>query len=211
MTFGFRRILAAALMVAGAANAALACQGSKVLFEDKFDSADPTWGPETDKFKITGGQAVVRPSAGEYYWSWNTGFLFEDADICYSATMLDKPSDPSLSYGGVMFWVADNENFYAFITASNGYFKVGRRLSGNWVTDPIGWTVSPSLKQGPGQANTVRVKLEGNQVTAEINGTKAVTFKAQPPDRPSAIGILSGSGPEPGSWAFSGLKVTGVK
>jgi hypothetical protein len=211
MTFGFGRILVAALMLAGVANTALACQGSKVLFEDKFDSADPTWGPESDKFKIGGGQAVVRPPGGLYFWSWNTGFLFEDADICYSSTMLDKPTDPTLSYGGLMFWVADNENFYTFITASNGYFKVGRRLSGNWVTDPIGWTVSPSLKQGPGQANTVRVKLEGNQVTAEINGTKAVTFKAQPPDRPSAIGILSGSGPEPGSWAFSGLKVTNVK
>jgi hypothetical protein len=211
MTRGFGRILVAALMVVGAANAALACQGSKVLFEDKFDTADPTWGPESDKFKISGGQAVVRPPGGQYFWAWNTGSLFDDADACYSATMLDKASDPTLSYGGLMFWVADNDNFYTFITASNGYFKVGRYVSGNWVTDPIGWTVSPALKQGPNVTNSVRVKFEGSQVTAEINGTKVISFKAQPPGKPSAIGFIAGSGPQPDGWAFSAFKVTTVK
>ena len=104
---------------------------------------------------------MVRPPGGQYFWAWNTGFLFDDADVCYSATMLDKTSDPTLSYGGLMFWVADNDNFYTFITASNGYFKVGRYVSGNWVTDPIGWTVSPALKQGPNVTNSVRLKFEG--------------------------------------------------
>jgi hypothetical protein len=211
MTFGFGRLLAAALMLAGATNTVLACQGSKVLFEDRFESADPTWGPESEKFKISAGQAVLRPPGGQYFWAWNTGFLFEDADVCYSVTMLDKASDPTLSYGGLMFWVADNDNFYAFITASNGYFKVGRFVSGDWVTDPIGWTTASALKQGPGQTNSVRVKFEGTQVTAEINGTQVVSFKAQAPAKPSAIGLIAGSGPQSDGWAFSGLKVTGVK
>jgi hypothetical protein len=211
MTRSFARVVIAGLALAIGCSAADACQGSKVLFEDKFTTADPTWGPQSDKFKIAGGKAIMTAPLNNDYWAWNTGFVFEDADICYTVTLVDKVSDPTKTYAGLMFWVADNQNFYVFLTSPNGSFKVSRRVAGQWVNDPIAWTPADALKQGPNQPNAVRVKLEGNTVTAEINGKQVISFHAQPPSRASAIGLQTLSGPAPDAYAFSDLKVTSLK
>ncbi len=211
MTSGLGRIIIAQFLLAIAATSAAACQGAKLLFEDKFTSADPTWGPQSDQFKIADGKAVVQPPGGSSFSVWNLGYVFGDADICYDVTLLHQASDPTLTFGGLMFWVADNQNYYAFETTSNGYFKVARYVGGKWATDPIGWTTSPALKQGANATNSVHVKLVGNSVTAEINGQPATSFHAQPPDKPSAVGLIAVSGSARDPWAFSHLNVMSAR
>ena len=54
-----RNYLAAGLagvLAALSLNAAQACEGSKVLFEDKFVSLDPAWSPVDDHAAIAGGK-----------------------------------------------------------------------------------------------------------------------------------------------------------
>ena len=149
MTRSIARIVIAGLALAIGCGAADACQGSKVLFEDKFTSADPTWGPQSDKFKIADGKAIMSAPPNEAYWSWNSGFVFDDADICYTISLIGKVSDPTKTYGGLMFWVADNQDFYVFATSPNGYFKVSREVSGQWVNDPIAWTTTDAISKAP--------------------------------------------------------------
>ena len=206
------RVFAFIALFALSSEAALACSGDKVLFEEKFDTADPAWGAQSDMFKVGSGKATIRAAKGTGQFYWNRAFVFDNIDVCYTTTLTDKTADPTNSFGGLMFWVIDNQNFYVLNTASNGNYQIGRRVDGQWIADPIPWTVTDTLKQGANQANKIRLKLDGQQITIEINDKKAVQFRAQAPTRPSSIGFFAqSSGNSVDPWAFSDLKITNIK
>ncbi|MGE0055329.1 MAG: hypothetical protein AB7S74_14070 [Hyphomicrobium sp.] len=210
----FVRVVAVAMVFTFPLHSAEACNGDKVLFEEKFEFADPAWGwnSQSEVFKIGDGKAIIRATQNTTAWASNAAFLFDNVDICYTSILTEQTSDPTNSFSGLMFWFVDNENFFALYTASNGYFKVARRIAGQWAADPIKWTTTDVLKQGPNQANKVRVRLEDQTITVEINDKQVIKFRGQAPGRPTSIGFLASSAPSSvDSWAFSDLKVTNIK
>jgi hypothetical protein len=208
-------ILAASLTLAlcGLAGQAAACMGEKVLFQETFSAPDPVvWGSFPAHFEMKDGKVTVRPPAQSETFQFESGFAFEDADICLTVTLLET-TDPSNSFGGLLFWVKDKANFYVLNVASIGYYQVRRKLAGQWaVPDLIGWTETKAVKQGPNQPNTLRVTLKGQSVAIAINNNDVTRFRAQPPEAPSFVGLYAASAAaKPDAWQFSNLKVTNVK
>jgi len=74
---------------------------------------------------------------------------------------------------------------------------------------PVPWCENTVIKKSVGQTSQLRVMTKGNQATVYINDTEVVTFKGQPPQGGSLIGV-KGDSPEKSQavWEFSDLKVT---
>ncbi len=209
-----RTIIVAALLAVtqwGLASQAAACGGDKILFQENFKTRDPIWGKPTTRVQIKDGKAIITPAPNMSQWQLETGFAFEDADICATVTLLET-ADPTRGAGGLIFWAQDNSNYYVLNIASNGYYQVNRFMSGRWAPDVIAWTESDAIKKGPNQPNVLRVTLTGQTVAVHINGKEVTRFRAQPPDGPSVTGIFAASAPEKSDmWQFTDLKVTDVK
>lgn len=211
MRYSIIRLIAASAACFALAQGAQACNGDQILFEDKFEFADPGWGTTGDQFKIENGKLLLRAPQNAGTWVVNKAFVFDSADICYTVVLSDTSSDPTASYGGLVFWMTDIQTFFALATSSNGYFKVSRRISNQWAADPIGWTKTDTLKEGPNAANKVRVRLDGQLITVEINDQKVTQFRAQKPSQPTPIGFMGFSpASSADGWTFSDLKVTNV-
>lgn len=205
-----RSLLAACGLVFLVSTPSLACNGDKVLFQEDFTVADATWGEMNQNFEIKDGKAVLRPSVQRVMWRYSGGFLFEDADICATVTLLET-ADPTSTWAGIGFWLSDSQNGYFLNIASNGNFQVRRMTNNNWVANPVGWTKSDALKQGPNQPNRLRLTLKGQSVSIELNGKPVARFRAQSPGQPSMIALTASSGDRQDQWTIEDLKVTNVK
>jgi len=187
-----------------------ACEGDKVLFADDFSAADASWGGENGNFAIKDGSAVIKANSQHGYKTLDNAFLFDDADICVTATALEI-GKPEESAGGLVFWAQDYRNAYFLLLATNGYFKIGRLVNDAWVNPPLDWTASDAIAQGVNKPNTLRLTIKGQALTVAINGKSATTLRAQSPGAPSLIGLYTESGEKVDSWKFNNFKVTNVK
>lgn len=186
--------------------AAAACNGQTVLYEDDFTSADPAWG-DYDGQKIAGGKLTVSPAQYAGYAIQNQTGFFTDFDVCVD--VVQKNSDPTTGYAGILFWGTDYDNFYTFDVATNGYVRVSRKQNTRWLT-PVAWVTVPGVKAGT-DVNQVRVVVVGNQATLFVNGAQAAAFKGQPPQGGGLIGVYAASPKDStGIYDFDNFKVTDV-
>jgi hypothetical protein len=98
------------------------------------------------------------------------------------------------------------------VIAPNGMFTVARKVRGKIVaTAPVGWLQTPALKLGPNEKNTLRVTLEGQNVTVRINDKEIARFRGQAPDVASYIGLVASSAPAAiDTWSMTEFKATDV-
>lgn len=205
-----RLAMVAALVVVG--GPAFACKGNKVLFDEDFQTADAGWGNVDKNFAINNGSGSIIADSDRFYFTFNTAFLFKDADACATVSLGAQSSEADKSYGGLMFWVVDNRTFHVLVTTSDGYFAVLRMVDDSWVTRPVNWTKTDALKTGPNQPNRIRVRAVGQSLRIEINDTKVAEVRAQAPDRATAIGMFGKSAPKSmDPWVFKDLKVTNIQ
>jgi hypothetical protein len=205
---GFIVVTAAMCLYAGGRG--FACEGDKVLFAEGFSAADASWGGESGNFAIKDGAAVIKADSQHGYKALDNAFLFEDADICVTATAVEI-GKPEESAGGLVFWAQDYRNAYFLLLATNGYFKIGRLVNDAWVNPPLDWLQSDAIVQGVNKPNTLRLTIKGQMLNVAINGKPGATLRAQSPGTPALIGLYAESGEKPDTWKFNALKVTDVK
>lgn len=201
-------IIVSVLAFLGAAEGAgAACQGSTILYQDSFDRLQPTWGNESDSFKVLNSQLVLAPTADTDDWRANAANLYDDIDMCVTMTTVTGV-DPAESKAGLVFWYVDTNNFYLFELAPNGKASVWRRQRGKWLSQ-IGWKEAKGANQGDGAVNELRVTTVGSQATFYVNDTKFEELTGSPPDDGQQIGVFAAS-PASGvaSFGFDNLKVT---
>ncbi len=187
------------------------CGTGRVLFEDTFAGHDPMWGTKDAQVKIAGGQAEFDPTPGAPTLRWNRAFVFGDLDACASVELAKPTTDPTASYAGLVFWVQDSRNYYEAVVAPNGYFTVAHIVDGKVVAKrPVGWTKLANVKTGANARNSLRVTIKGPEVQVAINGKPAASFRGEPPQRPSHIGMLAASAASKNgdTWSVTDLKVT---
>lgn len=196
--------VAAMLILAGPA--ALACQGSKILFEDHFADFQPTWGTADEELGVEDGRLVIKPEADLMLWAPNTASLYDDVDLCATVTTIEAV-DPEVSFAGLVFWYLDDDNFYTVQIDANGFASMWRRQRGRWLVQ-VEWEETDLAKPGDGAANDLRVVTDGNAATYYINGQEFKKISGQPPDG-QQIGVIAFS-PEDGvsSYAFADFVVT---
>ncbi len=194
------------------ANAAYACKGPKVQFQDDFREVDQTWGTEQDGDAVTveDGKVKFKADADAGYAVLYGGALFDDADICVTVQMPNNFKQGDTIEAGPLFWAQDHSNYYYFEIDPNGKVALERKVKGKWVT-VLGWRQIPSAKTGPGAKNVLRVTTSGNTITVYLNDTKVASVKGQQPDGGGQIGLRADSEKEKrDTWKFSALKVTDV-
>ena len=196
--------LALALMTGiGAAGAA---EGGKVLFQDNFDTLDPTWGQATNEISVENHQIVLKPEANFSLWVPSNAGIYDDVDLSADFTAV-AAVDADSSYAGLIFWYADDDNFYAFEYDANGKSSVWRRQRGRWLKQ-VSWQPADGAKPNDGAVNTLRVVTIGNQATFYINGSKFSSLKGTPPENGQQIGMIASS-PEKAvaTYAIGNVKV----
>lgn len=173
--------------------AAWACQGTKVLFDDKFAQSDPAWGGDPDHFIAQGGKLEIKLPPTNHWFNQNN--VYGDSDVC-ATVALDSGKEDSVSLG-LAFWGLDDDHYYTFLIAANGNFSVLRKVAAGRFLSPISWRASPAIKKGLGESNEIEVVTKGNRASVFVNGTKVGEITGQPPDTGSLVGLYA-SGPDQG-------------
>jgi hypothetical protein len=179
----------AGLAIALSVNAAEACQGSKVLFEDKFAAAlDPAWG--TDEHASAGGGKLTL-GTGDQGWSQhllNQANTYDDASFC-ATVAFPAIKDLGSAMGGVIFWGTDDDHYWMLVVSPIGQYTVEHKVASGRILQPVRWTENPAVAKGVGQKYDLEVQTKGNQATVFINGTKLGQVSGQPPDGGSMTGV----------------------
>jgi hypothetical protein len=158
--------------------AAAACEGEQIIFEDKFADDAGGW-PLRDTVEVKDGSFVFKLPPDDMQSNLNVTFTVKDADIC-SETVWPGGEQPMLG-AGLLFWGEDNRTYFQFGILNNGKFWIARKQDGKWLGTIAANVDSSAINQGPGAANTLRVKTSGNSVTFYINGTKVRALRGQAP------------------------------
>ncbi len=203
----FPSIAVAAAIWLGGFGTASACQGTAILFQDSFDRLQPTWGEESDSFKVVDSQLEVSPAADSYHWSANSANLYDDIDMCVTMITIGE-GDPVEAKAGLIFWYVDVNNFYVFELAPNGKASVQRRQRGKWLAQ-VDWRDAAGANKGDGAINELRVTTVGSLATFYVNGTQFEELEGSPPENGQQIGLFAASPPGgPARFGFDNLKVT---
>ena len=197
---------ALALWLASAGAAMAVCPGTTVLFQDSFDSLQPTWGEASPALKVEGGQLIVSPEAESDFWRANTAGVYDAIDMCTTLTTVQGGA-PDEAKAGLIFWYVDVNNFYAFELAPNGKASVWRRQRGKWL-EQAGWKEAEGANAGDGATNELRVTTSDKGATLYVNGKQFAELKADPPEKGQQIGVFAASpAAGPARFSFDDLKV----
>jgi hypothetical protein len=194
------------LMLLAASSSVWACKGKKVLFEDNFATLDPAWGTPSANLSAKNGKLILQLGGVTMFSVINQAHRFEDMDACVKVRLAksDNPKTP----GGLIFWARDSNNYYHLLVSGAGTFSVDRKVGVRW--DTVVWLRDEAaVKKDIGEVNHLRVVTKGNQATLYINDKEVVSFKGEPPQGGSSVGIVGESWEESQSvWEFSDLKIT---
>lgn len=200
--------LAMAALLLVMAGRAVACDGSKVIFEDKFEDDAGGWSLK-DTVEVKDGSFVFKLPADDMQSNLNVTFTVKDADICAEAVWPQGGDQPILG-AGLLFWGEDNRTYYQFGILNNGRFWIARKQDGTWTGTIAANVDSPAIKTAPGASNTLRVDAEGNALAFYVNGTKVRELRGQAPSEGWRFG-LSGDNFDKQKEAtvlFTNMKVT---
>lgn len=178
-------LAAASLLAMG--GQAMACEGSEILFEDKFEDDAGGWSHKASD-EVKDGSFVFKLPADDMQSNLNVTFTVQDADICAEALWPQGGDQPILG-AGLLFWGEDNRTYYQFGILNNGRFWIARKRDGTWIGTIAANIDSPAIKTSPGAANTLRVDAKGDTLAFYINGTKVRDLRGQAPSAGWRFGI----------------------
>ena len=189
-------------VMAGLQNA-LACTG-KTLRADNFDNlqgwtSDPA-------MRVERNMLIVTARAAGMAGSLNDLGRYHDFDLCVLAAVVRAANggDPA----GVVFWAADNHNYYFFAVTGIGALTVMQMANGKMKL-LMPWTKNGALKTGAGVWNTLQVTTKGATAHVFVNGTQVGKIDGTPPSNGGMIGLLAEATSQgPAQWAFGRLVVT---
>lgn len=200
-------LAAVVILSAALTGPAIACQGSQVLFEDRFETLSPTWGNADDAFFLEDNQLTIMPGYDEYYSALNTMGTYEDIDLCLNLKAI-KADPEGNSFAGLIFWAIDYDNYYYVVVTAEQSIGVFRRQRGR-VLPQLRWATFDALTPGNGVVNEIRVVTLGNSATIYVNGQEYGTIKGQPPSDGQQIGVRATSPRNDRAvWGFDDIRIT---
>ena len=170
-------VAAALLCCVGFVEPAPACEGTQVVFEDKFTDDAGGWAINQD-VEVKDGSFTFRLPPDAMQSDLNVTYTVDDADICSETVWPDGGS--TFLGAGLLFWGEDNRNYLQFGVLNNGKFWIARRQDGKWYTI-VENVDSSAIKVKPGESNILRVKTSGGVATFFINGEKVRDLRGQAP------------------------------
>ncbi len=138
---------------------ASACEGTEIVFEDKFADDAGGWAINKD-VEVKDGSFTFKLPPDAMQSDLNVTYSVSDADICAEGVWPD--GDASILGAGLLFWAEDNKNYLQFGVLNNGKFWIARRIDGKWHTI-VENVDSSAIKTKPGETNILRVKASRRQ------------------------------------------------
>jgi hypothetical protein len=184
----------------GATAFAANCGTGKVLLQDDFATLSPVWNiAKGDDIKNgpKGMEATV--AKGKSIYGLNQSGLFNDYEVCLTAKAAvkctKKDSCEASGFFGVLFWGADNKNYYSCDAAPAYATSAVFRLQNNKFITPVGWAEVPNggLPKLTQDFVTVSATVKGNHLTCKVNGVVTAEIDGFPPEGGSLFGFEVGS------------------
>ena len=187
---------------------AMACDGSNIIFEDKFEDDAGGWSIK-ETIEVKDGTFVFKLPPDDLQSNLNVTFTVKDADICAEAVWPESRDQPVLG-AALLFWGENNRTYYQFGILNNGRFWISRKQDGAWLGTIAANIPTPAIHTSPGASNTLRVDAKGNSLVFYINGTKVRALRGQSPSGAWRFG-LSGDNfdkTKDSTVLFTNMKVT---
>ena len=187
-----------------AASGPPAC-GGQMLYQDNFQTLDPSWGVADQSAYIQNGALMLAAGPGGTTSRINGKGRYGDFDVCVAAgTPLAQDVAGS---AGLIFWASDPKNFYMLAVSAVGSYAVLRYADGQ-ISDAVPWTSTAALKTGAGIWNQLEVTAVGNTASIAINGRPLIAVQGGPPANGSVIAlIVAAPRQSPTTWAFGQLRI----
>lgn len=177
--------------------------------EEKFAPWDPGWGKPDPNWNVTEGKIRLTPLLNSSALLINQTKGFKDAEVTVDVAM--SKGERMNQLGGLIFWAKGYNDCYAMVVSAEGRFAVGRKLVGRWI-NPVAKTENTAVKTGIGQVNKLRIRTQGNVLTAYINNVQVATLPGEPPQGAGYIGLYGESAETSRNvWDFTNVTVTGVR
>lgn len=175
------------LLLPPMSQAASACEGRTVIFEDNFTDASGGWDTGTH-YSIREGVMRINLAADRGGWGvFNSMFDFRDADACidfhYPANAFELQPIVGLS-----FWIDGLTQYVAHVDAL-GNTVVRRYVDGGW--HQVAVQVTDAINRERGAQNRLRVSIKTGLISVYVNGAKVLDVRAKPPERAERWGILA--------------------
>jgi hypothetical protein len=181
----------------------------KIPIEEEFAAWDPGWGTPDGNWNVTDGKLRITPLLNSSALLINQKRGFKDAEVAVDVAMSRGENMGQL--GGLIFWAKGYNDCYAMVVSADGRFAVGRKLVGRWI-NPIAKTENTAVKTGIGQVNKLRIRTQGNLLTAYVNDNQVATLVGEPPQGVGYIGLYGESAETSQNiWDFTTVTVTGVR
>jgi TIR domain len=182
---------------------------AKVQHLDKLAADNPGWGVLDANWTIADDKLQVTPLLNSSAVLINHKLGLTDAEISVEIVM-SKGEDLD-QLGGLIFWAKDYNDCYALVISADGKFALGRKLIGRWI-NPIAKTGNPAIKTGVGQMNKLRVRTEGNLLTAFINDVQVASITGEPPQGIGYVGLYGESGETTQNfWEFTNVTIISIR
>ena len=79
-------------------------------------------------------------------------------------------------YAGLICRAQENGDFYWFLVASSGYYRIDKHVDGDTQTI-VDWTASDAIKTAPNAVNKIQVRCVGSELSLSINDTPVETVE----------------------------------
>jgi hypothetical protein len=177
---------------------ALACQGTAMLFDDKFEAIDPAWqnlatnnGKIENKHLLIALSPLENPANSTATASMNQRDIYTDIIACVDFSIDTQTPDSRVGdfVFGIIFWGADSSSYTVLAITQKGSYAVLRNASNRWLY-PIPWTESALVKKEAGQQQELEIHTKQNSAELFINGTKVGDIKGTMPSGGGTVGIF---------------------
>ena len=209
MRLSLRALLLGAVLAAISSHGTLACQGKRMVFEDRFNTLTDAWGRD-DNVSVSGGRLRVRaPLVGGDLADHmlNQSNVYVDVDQCI-IVQFSNADDPSSASAGLAFWGADDDHYYMLVVDPTGDYIVMHKVAAHRNLIPVGWTKSSAIRQGLNVGNELEVVTNGNRASLFINGVLVNELDGEAPPSGALVGVYWAVQPSHTMAAeFSDLKV----
>lgn len=137
---------------------------------ERFRQPDDRWDIDSDdEFELyyhVGAYYIYVGAADLVVW----GASDIEADDFYLEVDAFHVNGPLDNQFGVIFRQVDADNFYFFAISSDGYYRLQKRVDGQWET-LIPWTESDHIAIDEYSVNQIGVLAQGNQIGLLVNDT----------------------------------------
>jgi len=181
----------------GGGSSSSAAAGSKVLFQDDFSDSSSGWPEASDSDKAAGytddGRYSIQAiTDSQDVWA-HPGQDFSDVSIEVDAV---KTGGPDNNDFGVICRFVDDDNFYFFLLASDGFQVIGKYENGEAIfLSAEKMQPSDEVNQGT-ETNHLRADCAGPSLTLFANGTQVASV-TDTSFTHGDIGLMAGTFDEP--------------